>query len=409
MLGCSFHLRRVSCVKSVDLTRLGLAVPIVDEIAGAALDLWARERGAQTAVTDEQGQYRFISLAPGPYSAPRSRASRNPSRLFCQSRHRSAVPDRGPPGPRVRQADLAGDADLADHRRLSRRHLAHSIRHHADATGGGVPIGPRDESDADGDLAHQQLAMARGPAVLAAAERHRTEGRITVFAQPRDGSLRMPAQNYVDLRFEKGFGLGAERRLTLMADVLNIGNIDTLCQGGCVRGAARAGRRTVMPLTADTPLMLPIVSQAGATCTRFGRMPAAIVDDEIPVNLQRRPIAGRQRERVLTGAWNRQVAEPSHTEGGRRRSVPISSDAGRRDVGGDDLSSARRVPLVAREVFGGEPARGVQGGPQARRGSRKDQESDQPRKNAGPGSGDAQELDRRTSHRASPSRCDRQA
>jgi hypothetical protein len=28
-------------VKTVDLTRLGLAVPIVDEVAGAALDLWA--------------------------------------------------------------------------------------------------------------------------------------------------------------------------------------------------------------------------------------------------------------------------------------------------------------------------------------------------------------------------------
>jgi FdhE protein len=32
-------------LKSVDLARLGLAVPIVDEVAGAPLDLWARERG----------------------------------------------------------------------------------------------------------------------------------------------------------------------------------------------------------------------------------------------------------------------------------------------------------------------------------------------------------------------------
>jgi FdhE protein len=45
------HLRVDACdtcrhyLKSVDLTRLGLAVPLVDEIAGAALDLWARERG----------------------------------------------------------------------------------------------------------------------------------------------------------------------------------------------------------------------------------------------------------------------------------------------------------------------------------------------------------------------------
>jgi FdhE protein len=45
------HLRVDACetckryVKSVDLTRLGFAVPIVDEVAGAPLDLWANERG----------------------------------------------------------------------------------------------------------------------------------------------------------------------------------------------------------------------------------------------------------------------------------------------------------------------------------------------------------------------------
>ena len=45
------HLRLDVCetcrryLKSVDLSRLGLAVPIVDEVAGATLDLWARERG----------------------------------------------------------------------------------------------------------------------------------------------------------------------------------------------------------------------------------------------------------------------------------------------------------------------------------------------------------------------------
>ncbi len=45
------HLRVEACescrryVKTVDLTRLGLAVPIVDEVAGAPLDLWAREHG----------------------------------------------------------------------------------------------------------------------------------------------------------------------------------------------------------------------------------------------------------------------------------------------------------------------------------------------------------------------------
>ena len=45
------HLRVDACdtcrryVKSVDLTRLGLAEPLVDEVAGAALDIWAQERG----------------------------------------------------------------------------------------------------------------------------------------------------------------------------------------------------------------------------------------------------------------------------------------------------------------------------------------------------------------------------
>ena len=45
------HLRVDTCeickryIKTVDLTRLGLAVPVVDEVAGAPLDVWARERG----------------------------------------------------------------------------------------------------------------------------------------------------------------------------------------------------------------------------------------------------------------------------------------------------------------------------------------------------------------------------
>jgi FdhE protein len=45
------HLRVDTCescrryVKTVDLTRVGLAVPLVDEVAGAALDVWARDRG----------------------------------------------------------------------------------------------------------------------------------------------------------------------------------------------------------------------------------------------------------------------------------------------------------------------------------------------------------------------------
>jgi len=45
------HIRVEACdtcnhyIKGVDLTRLGLAAPLVDEVAGAPLDLWARERG----------------------------------------------------------------------------------------------------------------------------------------------------------------------------------------------------------------------------------------------------------------------------------------------------------------------------------------------------------------------------
>jgi FdhE protein len=47
------HLRIDACetcrhyLKSVDLTRLGVAIPLVDEVAGASLDLWATERGYQ--------------------------------------------------------------------------------------------------------------------------------------------------------------------------------------------------------------------------------------------------------------------------------------------------------------------------------------------------------------------------
>jgi len=45
------HLRVDACetcrryMKTIDLTRLGIAVPLVDEVAGAALDVWAREQG----------------------------------------------------------------------------------------------------------------------------------------------------------------------------------------------------------------------------------------------------------------------------------------------------------------------------------------------------------------------------
>jgi formate dehydrogenase accessory protein FdhE len=45
------HVRIEACetckhyIKGIDLTRLGLAVPLVDEVAAAPLDLWAREHG----------------------------------------------------------------------------------------------------------------------------------------------------------------------------------------------------------------------------------------------------------------------------------------------------------------------------------------------------------------------------
>ena len=45
------HVRVDACdrcgryLKSIDLTRLGLAVPLVDEVAAAPLDLWAQEHG----------------------------------------------------------------------------------------------------------------------------------------------------------------------------------------------------------------------------------------------------------------------------------------------------------------------------------------------------------------------------
>ena len=45
------HVRIDACetcrryLKSVDLTRLGIAVPLVDEVASGALDIWAHERG----------------------------------------------------------------------------------------------------------------------------------------------------------------------------------------------------------------------------------------------------------------------------------------------------------------------------------------------------------------------------
>ena len=53
------------------------------------------------------------------------------------------------------------------------------------------------------------------------------QGTQTVFLQPGDGSLRMPTQNFIDLRLEKRFRLGGSSRITVMADIINLLNIDT--------------------------------------------------------------------------------------------------------------------------------------------------------------------------------------
>jgi hypothetical protein len=53
------------------------------------------------------------------------------------------------------------------------------------------------------------------------------QGTQTVFLEPRDGSLRMPSQNFVDMRFEKRFAFGGTSKITLMADIINVLNIDT--------------------------------------------------------------------------------------------------------------------------------------------------------------------------------------
>ncbi len=53
------------------------------------------------------------------------------------------------------------------------------------------------------------------------------QGNQTVFLEPRDGSLRMPSQNFVDMRFEKRFAFAGDSRVTVMVDVINLLNIDT--------------------------------------------------------------------------------------------------------------------------------------------------------------------------------------
>lgn len=53
------------------------------------------------------------------------------------------------------------------------------------------------------------------------------QGSFTIFLEPRDGSLRMDSQNYVNLRAEKRIQLNGSRRLTAMIDVLNLLNADT--------------------------------------------------------------------------------------------------------------------------------------------------------------------------------------
>jgi hypothetical protein len=69
------------------------------------------------------------------------------------------------------------------------------------------------------------------------------QGSVTIFLDPRDGDLRMPAQNFIDLRLEKRVNLGDRRRLTLMGDFLNLLNIDTpLILASEVIGTVSGGR-----------------------------------------------------------------------------------------------------------------------------------------------------------------------
>jgi hypothetical protein len=53
------------------------------------------------------------------------------------------------------------------------------------------------------------------------------QGTFTIFLESRDGSLRLPAQNYANLRAEKRFELGGRRRFTVMVDMINLSNSDT--------------------------------------------------------------------------------------------------------------------------------------------------------------------------------------
>jgi hypothetical protein len=53
------------------------------------------------------------------------------------------------------------------------------------------------------------------------------QGTVTIFLEPRDGSLRMDSQNYMNLRAEKRFQFGGSRRVTAMVDVINLLNADT--------------------------------------------------------------------------------------------------------------------------------------------------------------------------------------
>lgn len=54
-----------------------------------------------------------------------------------------------------------------------------------------------------------------------------SQGSFPIFLEPRDGSLRMDSQNYVNLRAEKRFALGGAKRFTAMVDVINLLNADT--------------------------------------------------------------------------------------------------------------------------------------------------------------------------------------
>lgn len=140
--------------------------------------------------------------------------------------------------------------------------------------------------------------------------------------------------------------------------------------------------------------------EADASRLGCGGVRAAVIDDQLAVDLQRRAIIGSQRKCVVACEGIGQVAEPSSAERRRWRSTPISRDAGGRDFRGHELDRARRVPLIACKVLSRESARSTEHSPQANGGARQNQQQDQRGNRTGTGSDQAQVLGHCSAHRA---------